>query len=182
MRIIAGKFKGRRLASVRGQVRPTPERLRESFFSILGSEVEGSVWLDAFAGSGAVGLEALSRGASRVIFNEKDPVALRTLTRNLEICGVSEEAEVLRLDVFTCLRRLSGFTLSHIYVDPPYQFGRYAELLKQVTESKAFDPSFTKIFLEVFKKTRVSLEGLNLDVVRIVRSGDSHLYFLEVPT
>lgn len=178
MRIIAGKFKGRRLSNIQGQVRPTTDRLREALFSILGDTVQGSVWLDAFAGSGAVGLEALSRGASRVVFNEKDPAALRTLTRNLEISEVGGEAEVYRLDVFSCLRRLSGFTLTHIYLDPPYDFGRFSELLKKVRQCKAYDPCSTEIFLEVFKKTKVSLEGLNLELLRTVRAGDSHLLIL----
>ncbi|HUG44502.1 MAG TPA: RsmD family RNA methyltransferase, partial [Acidobacteriota bacterium] len=71
MRIISGRFKGRRLAAVKGDVRPTSDRLRESLFSALAPWLQGAVWLDAFAGSGAVGLEALSRGAELVVFNEK---------------------------------------------------------------------------------------------------------------
>lgn len=105
MRIIAGRFKGNRLKVPRSDVRPTSDRLRGSLFSALGDKMlQGSLWLDAFAGTGAVGIEALSRGAEHVIFNDRDRIAYQVVRDNLERCGIEEGCTLVRKDVFVLLR------------------------------------------------------------------------------
>lgn len=117
MRVVAGAYKGRRLHAPAGAAtRPTSDRVREAVFSILGP-LEGLHALDLFAGSGALGIEAASRGAASVTFVESDPRALRAIRRNLDELGL--EAEVVRRDALSYLDRPGGrFDL--VLVDPPY--------------------------------------------------------------
>ncbi|MEO1173303.1 MAG: 16S rRNA (guanine(966)-N(2))-methyltransferase RsmD [Myxococcota bacterium] len=119
MRVIAGQFGGRRLSTAKhGRTRPTPDRVREALFSILGDLADTRV-LDLFAGSGALGLEALSRGATHTTFVERDRAALAALRSNIEALGVGATARVLTGDAFKALDRMSGpFDL--VFLDPPY--------------------------------------------------------------
>ncbi len=119
MRIIAGRFRSRLLKSVPGlAVRPTPDRLREAMFNVLGGAVEGRTFLDAYAGSGAVGLEALSRGARHVILIEKSPAALAVIRENVQTLDVQTEVTVLR---GSAARLLESLTAEIAFVDPPYE-------------------------------------------------------------
>jgi 16S rRNA (guanine966-N2)-methyltransferase len=123
MRVIAGRLGGRRLKAPRGMVtRPTSERVREATFAML-ADVEGASVLDLFAGSGALGLEALSRGAARVVFVERDAAAVRALRDNLEDLAIEPAAaEVRRSDAFRALRsaRTREDTYDLVFIDPPY--------------------------------------------------------------
>ena len=175
MRIISGALRGRRLATVRGGIRPTGDRLRETLFDVIGNAVAGSVWLDAFAGSGAIGLEAISRGASFVIFNDTSRDAIRLIEKNLEICGVQEQYRIEQKDVFSLLRSLKPPAPDIIYFDPPYEFGRYDKLLRKAVEFGAVGPRAV-VILETFKKAAVEPPEA-LESVREVRSGDSCLRF-----
>ncbi|HVG75748.1 MAG TPA: 16S rRNA (guanine(966)-N(2))-methyltransferase RsmD [Thermoleophilaceae bacterium] len=117
MRVVAGEFKGRRLAAPRGRrTRPTADRVREAIFSMLG-DVSGARVLDLYAGSGALGIEALSRGAESAVFVERDRAALAALERNLEATGAP--GEVRRQDVARFLARQEG-TFDLVFCDPPY--------------------------------------------------------------
>ena len=107
MRVIAGRLKGRRLLCPSGRsVRPTADAAKETIFNLLADRLEGARTIDLFAGVGALGIEALSRGARSAHFVERDAGALKYLTKNLERAGVGEEAAVLRGDVFAWMRRL----------------------------------------------------------------------------
>lgn len=118
MRVIAGEFKSRKLASVTGwDVRPTPDRLRETMFSILGPVIAGAVFVDAYAGSGSVGIEALSRGASRGVFIERSTAALEVLRANIASLGLQGRANVLR---GKATGALAGFKADIVFLDPPY--------------------------------------------------------------
>ncbi|MFQ5802046.1 MAG: 16S rRNA (guanine(966)-N(2))-methyltransferase RsmD [Candidatus Methylomirabilales bacterium] len=122
MRVIAGVAKGRRLRVPRRKgVRPTSEYLREALFDILGSSVRGVHFLDLYAGSGAVGIEALSRGAAEVVFLEQDPVCLRVLRENVEMTGLRKR-RVVAGDVLRVLPRLvrQGKSFEIVFLDPPY--------------------------------------------------------------
>jgi 16S rRNA (guanine(966)-N(2))-methyltransferase RsmD len=122
MRVIAGRYGGRRLVAPPGATtRPTSDRVREALFSILGPRVEEAAVLDLFAGSGALGLEALSRGAADVTFVDSAPAALRALRANLEALGA--DAEVVRADAVRWLRTAScrGRQYSLVFLDPPYR-------------------------------------------------------------
>ena len=117
MRVIAGEFKGRRLHTARGsRTRPTADRVREALFSMLG-DVSGARVLDLYAGSGALGIEALSRCAETAVFVERDQAALSALRRNLDAVGA--HAEVRRQDVLRFLARPEG-TYDLVFCDPPY--------------------------------------------------------------
>ncbi len=120
MRVIAGEFGRRKLVAPKGETtRPTPDRMRESLFSILGDQVIGLPFTDLYCGSGAVGLEALSRGATRCTFIEKDKSALEALRQNLSSLGAGARAEVIAKPVGAVLpqRRWEGV----VFVDPPYE-------------------------------------------------------------
>jgi 16S rRNA (guanine966-N2)-methyltransferase len=125
VRVVAGEFKGRRLQAPRGtRTRPTADRVREAIFSMLG-DVSSARVLDLYAGSGALGIEALSRGAESVLFVERDPRALGALRRNLDAVGAS--AEVRRQDVLRFLGRPEG-TYDLVFCDPPYDVAPRAAL------------------------------------------------------
>jgi 16S rRNA (guanine966-N2)-methyltransferase len=124
LRVIAGRLRGRRLRAPRGRqmTRPTSDRVREATFSMLG-ELDGVVVLDLFAGTGALGIEALSRGAKRVVFVERDAAAIKALETNLRQLGLAaSEAEVRVADALVALRtaRKRGETYDLVFVDPPY--------------------------------------------------------------
>ncbi len=125
MRIIAGEFKGRVLAPVKGLTRPTSAKVREAIFNILGPAVSGAKVLDLFAGTGALGIEALSRGAAAAVFVEDHPGAVKGLRQNLEALGLSDRVEVLPMQVSAALKKLAApnrrFEL--IFLDPPYVGG-----------------------------------------------------------
>lgn len=127
MRVIAGRLGGRRLQAPRGrETRPTSDRVREALFSMLG-DVGGATVLDVFAGTGALGIEALSRGAASVVFIERDPQAARALGANLSALGIeSGEGELRRADALDALRRASarGETYDLVFIDPPYRQAR----------------------------------------------------------
>ncbi len=127
MRIIAGKFRSRRLASLKGdEIRPTSDRLRETLFNVLTpgnpAALEGSVWLDLFAGTGAVGIEALSRGAARVYFVESSKDSVELIRRNLQPLGVSGKFQVLQQKAEMAISALDRQQLrpDFIFLDPPY--------------------------------------------------------------
>ena len=124
MRVIAGEARGRKLAAPAGlDVRPTADRVRQSVFDMLTVRAEAENVLDLFAGTGALGIEALSRGAARAVFVERSPVALKTLEANLAACRFTGRAEVRRGDFRAALKTLAaaGATFDLVFVDPPYE-------------------------------------------------------------
>jgi 16S rRNA (guanine966-N2)-methyltransferase len=121
VRIVAGEFGGRRLVVPRdGRVRPTADRVREAWMSILASELPGARVLDLFAGSGALGLEALSRGAARATFVELSPASLEALRGNIESLGVGRRATVRRGDALRFAQGLGAGEYDVAFADPPY--------------------------------------------------------------
>ena len=123
MRVIAGSHRGRRLSGPRGNsLRPTSDKVREALFSILGTRVPGSRFLDLYAGTGAVGIEALSRGAHIVTFVESDLKAVRITRKNLTTCGMLDHAELRILPTQTFLRQpqLWHGPYDVVFADPPY--------------------------------------------------------------
>jgi 16S rRNA (guanine(966)-N(2))-methyltransferase RsmD len=121
MRVIAGRLKGRRLAGPRWDgVRPTSDRLRETLFDVLGARVTGARVLDGYAGTGAIGIEALSRGAAHVTFVERDRRALALIERNLAGCGVTSGYTVVGATLDAAAPRLSRARFDLVLLDPPY--------------------------------------------------------------
>jgi len=133
VRVISGSAKGRRLKRVPGtKTRPIMDRVKENLFNILTDEVAGSRWLDLFAGTGQVGIEALSRGATSVVFVDNARSAVRTIEDNLTHTGLRSRAEVALTDAFLYLRRFSGQPFDVIYVAPPQYQDLWIETLRQI--------------------------------------------------
>jgi pantetheine-phosphate adenylyltransferase len=132
VRIIAGAYRGRRLKAPKGKdIRPTTDRVREAVFNVIGRRVEGSRVLDLFAGTGAMGLEALSRGAERTAFVERSAEAVRLIRANAALCGAVDRVVILQGAVPRALRKLAAFEppFDLVFADPPYGEGWIARLL-----------------------------------------------------
>ncbi len=144
MRIIAGTAKGTRLTAPTGrEVRPTLDRVREALFSILMSRIEGVRFLDLFAGTGANGVEALSRGAASATFVDNDPRSLELVRRNLEAARLAEHGQVRRLELPKGLATLAreGTTYGIVFADPPYGFAKenpqaYGNLIEAASDAR----------------------------------------------
>jgi 16S rRNA (guanine966-N2)-methyltransferase len=138
MRIIAGRWRGHRLKPVRGRgVRPTTDRVRESWFAALGEGVAGARVLDLFAGSGALGLEALSRGAAEVVFVERSRRALDVIRANVRHLGAERSCKVVSGDAMAYIRGLETDAYDLALADPPYESG-FADALVELFLEKGF--------------------------------------------
>lgn len=139
LRVIAGTARGRRLRSVPGDsTRPITDRTKESLFNILGADIQGASLLDLFAGTGSVGIEALSRGASFVLFIDKNQQASQTVRANLQHTGLAEFAQVLRIDAFSFLLNKPERQFDYVYIAPP----QYKELWKRAIRSLDENPAW----------------------------------------
>jgi len=124
MRVISGKYRSRRLVVPPGlAIRPTSDRLRETLFNVVAPRVPESAWLDLFAGSGAIGIEALSRGARSATFVESAKAGAQTIRKNLQSLGIEEGFEVIERDAASALRMLDSQAASYefCFLDPPYR-------------------------------------------------------------
>jgi 16S rRNA (guanine966-N2)-methyltransferase len=164
MRVIGGEHRSRRLKTLPGRAtRPTPDRLRETLFDILAPRIQGAVFLDAYAGSGAVGIEALSRGAARAVFIERSRVAANLIRENLASLGLAGRAIVEQAAASTALARHQA---DIVFLDPPYEMeGQYAAALAAtsgaliiVQHSIRFDPGVEHARL---RRTRLLKQGEN---------------------
>jgi 16S rRNA (guanine966-N2)-methyltransferase len=134
MRVIGGEFRSRRLQSMPGtDVRPTPDKVRESLFNILSREIENSIFVDAYAGTGAVGIEALSRGARHAIFIEKDRAAVSLIKSNLAALGAEARARVIHGPAALCI---GGLDADIVFIDPPYPKDREYKAALEALETK----------------------------------------------
>ena len=177
-RIIAGRGKGRRLAAPRGlDTRPTGGRVKQTLFDILAPELPGGRFLDAFAGAGGIGLEALSRGASKVVLVDLGAAAVAAIRKNLQGLGdLGGDAQVLRQDARVALPALAdaGHRFDVVYLDPPYESDLYVPLLEA---SERLLAERGVVVAEHFHK-RVLPETIGpLVRTRSVRVGDHRLSF-----
>ena len=157
MRVIAGTAKGRKLLSVPGDAtRPITDRVKSALFSILTSQgaVQGSRWLDLFAGTGAVGIEALSRGAAQVVFVERDERAVQIVGQNLRSTGLGQTGRsyVARSDAFTYLRRPDLAPFDVIYIAPPQYRGLWREALLAIDGRPALLTSTGQAIVQIHPK------------------------------
>ena len=179
MRIIAGDFKGRAIEAGEG-MRPTSDFVRQALFSMLGGAVSGT-FLDLYAGSGAVGIEARSRGAE-VILVERDPAAIAAIRGNLERLRVKGGVSVVASDVLRFLKHPEEATppiepqpMAVVFADPPYDYPLHDKLLRYLAATSLVGPD-TLVIVERRRRTRVAMpEGLEL--VRETAHGESHLWF-----
>lgn len=180
MRIVAGKYGSRHLKGPGHQeLRPTSDRLRETLFDILGPAVEGSLFIDCYAGTGAVGIEALSRGARRVIFVEIARGAVALIRRNLQELGAQEDAEILHGDALRGLAKLHarGERADFLFLDPPYDDREeYARALEFLGYSAPLAEDGTVIVEHRSTLTLPEFAG-RLESARRVKQGDATLSF-----
>ncbi len=179
VRIIAGACKGRRLKIPANWLsRPTADRVKEALFNVLAPVILGSRFLDLFAGSGNVGIEALSRGAEMVFFVEKDPRAAKTIYDNLFALSLTSSARVIKEDVFVALKRLDrkGERFDIIFLDPPYERRLELPVLEKLTEYNLLKPAGI-IVLESSKREVLPSRLKNLILDRQERYGDTMLTF-----
>ncbi len=173
MRVIAGEFRSRKLISLPGEeTRPTPDRLRETLFSILLPRLRGARFLDAYAGTGAVGIEALSRGAAHAIFLENNKGALDVIRRNLETLGILNRGMMVSGHVLKSLPRQQA---DIVFLDPPYDMPReYRAVLRLLGDA----PPQLAIVQHSFRQELDEVYG-QLARYRQVRQGDNVLSFYE---
>jgi 16S rRNA (guanine966-N2)-methyltransferase len=171
MRVIAGEFKGRRLQTPTWEgLRPTSDKLRETLFNILAPRIASARVLDAYAGTGALGIEALSRGAAHVTFVEKDRRAARLIEENAQVCGLKDGYTIACGD-FVTWRGGAGGAFDLILVDPPYDIRDVQHVLERASSLLSQDG-----LLVLERATRHDPDvPLTLARVRDVRSGDSTL-------
>jgi 16S rRNA (guanine966-N2)-methyltransferase len=180
MRVIAGKYRSRTLRSLKGHMlRPTSDRLRETLFNILEPNVRGCTFLDLYAGTGAVGIEAISRGARHAILVEQHAPAVALIRRNLESLGIGLDAEVLNVDVARAIERLEARHVhaQFIFLDPPYAAElEYEESLEALGESPVVAPD-GRVIVEHLRKRELAERVGNLELARVVEQGDAALSF-----
>jgi len=173
VRIIAGALKGRRLESPAwAGLRPTSDRLRETLFNVLAPRIVGMRVLDGFAGTGAVGIEALSRGAAHVTFVERDRRAVALIERNLQRCGVRDRYAIIRDDLGTASARFSQAAFDLIFLDPPYDMDA-SEPMRAAGERLAPDG----LLVVEHSKRRGPVMVSGLQHARELTAGDSALSF-----
>ncbi|PAE25031.1 MULTISPECIES: 16S rRNA (guanine(966)-N(2))-methyltransferase RsmD [Bacillaceae] len=138
MRVVSGTRKGKLLKAVPGSsTRPTTDKVKEAIFNIIGPYFNGGQGLDLFAGSGGLGIEALSRGADKVIFVDRDGKAIQTIHENIRNCDFEEKAEIYRNDADRALKAIlkRDLTFDYIFLDPPYRKQQLLKLLKVIDEN-----------------------------------------------
>jgi 16S rRNA (guanine966-N2)-methyltransferase len=174
MRVIAGELKGRRLEAPGWEgLRPTSDKLRETLFNILGPRIRGARLMDGYAGTGAVGIEALSRGAAHVSFVERDPRAARLIATNLERCGVVDRYAIIRA-AFAGIEGPPAEAFDIVFLDPPYGA---AELTSALEAGHPLVAAGTLLIVEHAKRDSAPAEYGRLLRTREVASGDSALSF-----
>jgi 16S rRNA (guanine966-N2)-methyltransferase len=169
MRVVAGDLRGRRIESpVSDTTRPTTDKVREAVFNALGSLdiIDGATVVDAFAGTGAMGIEALSRGATHCTFIEKDRAALQILRQNIAALGLSDRSSVIAVDVATALSQHGSCDL--FIADPPYGFSDWASVLLKVSAS-----------VVVLESDREIADVEGWETIRSKKYGRAHVAFLQ---
>ena len=182
MRVISGIARGTKLDSIDSlDTRPTLDRVKESLFNIIQNKIENSIILDLFAGSGAIGIEFISRGCSKAYFCEKSHDAIKMINRNLIKTKLKDKSEIYETDYIKCLKLLSSYNVKFdiIYIDPPYKQDLAGKAVEQI------------IFLDLLKHNGIivietdeekrdlkEIEKLQVEVYDLRKYGRAHLIFL----
>ncbi len=175
MRIIGGTSRGRRLSGPRGAtIRPTADQVKEALFNILADRIVSARFLDLFAGTGNIGLEALSRGATQATFVESNPIACRLLEANVRRCGFERVAEVRPVPVSRFLKHARGSAYDIVFLDPPYQTQDAQRVLPSVGSDVIIQPHGV-VVVEHFHKTHLDDRIGHLALVKTYRYGDTCL-------
>jgi 16S rRNA (guanine(966)-N(2))-methyltransferase RsmD len=181
MQITTGSAKGRKLKAVPGSTtRPITDRVKQALFNILMDDVRGTKWLDLFAGTGAVGIEALSRGASEVTLIDQEPQAIKTIKENLAIAGLDAKAKVIRQDAFAYIGARPNATYDFIYIAPPQFQGLWSRALTALDNNAGWLGADGAAIVQIAPKeyTPLPLQYLELGDER--RYGNTLLLFFDV--
>ncbi len=174
MRVIGGAFKGTKFKSLRGlATRPTSQRLKKAFFDTTSPWIAGSVFLDCFAGSGGVGIEALSRGAKEVVFLESEAKAINTIQQNIELLKAKEACRIIKKDYKAGLRCLNRqkTRFDILFFDPPYQFD-HSSLIQVISSLELFAEE-ALVAIEHYYKDQLSLPEERFVPFKVLTAGDS---------
>ncbi len=181
MRIISGKARGTKLNTLPGeQTRPTLDRVKESIFNIIQNEIEDTIFVDLFSGSGAIGLEALSRGAKKAILCDKSKQAIEIIKLNVEKTHFKEKAEIINTDFEKCLKSIKD-KIDVVYIDPPYQTDYILKTLEILEKSNIIKEE-TKIILETDNEERIlkQIEHLKFKIIDKRKYGIANIIFLKI--
>lgn len=182
MRIISGTARGTKLYTLEGQTtRPTLDRVKESLFNIIQNEIPNSIFLDLFSGSGAIGLEAASRGAKKAILCDKSKDAIKIINKNIEKTHLSEKVELYNLDYELLLKTKVTKKIDIAYIDPPYDSDFVIKSIKCIIEQKLMDEN-SVIIIETDDEQRIlkDLENLEIEVTDTRKYGRASLIFLKI--
>lgn len=183
MRITTGRAKGRKLKTVPGDVtRPITDRVKQAVFNILGDDVIDSAWLDMFAGTGAVGIEALSRGARSVTFVDQNAQAIRTIEANLKTTQLVQNAHIVRQDAFKYIAGFPNTVYDFIYVAPPQYKGLWSQAVTLVDHSPNWLAGDGAVIVQIHPREFHELDIANLELVDQRRYGATMLCFYEHKT
>jgi 16S rRNA (guanine966-N2)-methyltransferase len=182
VRVVAGKYRSRVLKSAGSlKLRPTSDRLRETLFNVLGPAIEGSLFIDVFAGTGAMGIEAISRGAAEVIFVESHAKAAQLIRRNLESLEI-RNAELLQADAVTALEKIAHrhVVADFVFVDPPYEnVDDYSRVLEFLDGAHLIAPQ-GMVIVEHYFKLKLPERFERLERTRLLEQGDASLSFFRL--
>ena len=181
MRVIAGSARRLKLLTVEGNdVRPTTDRIKETLFNMLQFDLEGAAFLDLFAGSGGIGIEALSRGAKKAVFVDQSRKSCDVIQKNLDFTRLADRGEILKRDVFTAISLLEGRgeTFDFIFMDPPYGKGIESDVLLRLEVSPLVRENTLLIAESDLAADYDRLEGSDLYVVKEKRyKTNMHTFF-----
>lgn len=180
LRVIAGQAKGRKLKSVPGDTtRPITDRVKEALFNILAGDVVDSNWWDLFAGTGAVGVEALSRGAASARFSDTNRLPIETIRSNVEHCGFTSRAEIRRADAFAYLSSPPDRSFEYIYIAPPQYQEMWAKALELVDDNMGWLGDDGWVIVQIHPREYRELKLENLQEFEQRRYGTTLLVFYE---
>ena len=181
MRIIAGKARGTKLYTLEGEnTRPTLDRVKESLFNIIQNRIQDTIFLDLFSGSGAIGLEALSRGAKKVIMCDNSKEAYDIIRKNIQKTHFEENVEIYNTDFKNLLQNIINEKLDIIFLDPPYRTNFAIESVERILEKDLLKED-SIIIIETDNREDIvqKLENLNCEITDIRKYGRAYLIFLK---
>lgn len=180
LRVIAGKAKGRKLRAVPGDTtRPVTDRVKEALFNILAGDVIDSRWWDVFAGTGAIGIEALSRGASFVRFSDLNRAPIETIQFNVDHCGFTGQSEIRRGDSFTFLSKGADAQFDYIYIAPPQYKDMWEKALELVDENMEWLSEESWVIVQIDPREYKKMPLENLEEFEKRKYGTTMLVFYE---
>lgn len=181
IRVISGSAKGRRLKLVPGDsTRPVMDRVKEALFNIIGRDVQDSTWLDLFAGTGSIGIEALSRGGSKAVFVELAKPAIQTIQANLEVTRLQDKGVIRRGDVFEFLRSKTAGAFDFVYIAPPQYKGLWQKTLALLDENPAWTHPDSTIIVQIDPTELEELPLNRLEAFDQRRYGNTLLWFFRI--